>query len=97
LCRGEPRVTSTGYGSRIVSLEIARADLDSGTDSVESVESVESEGRLGYSGSAGGHCNHGNGQDRARSRSVITEIGPVERDLRRDRDGNVESITARHR
>jgi len=41
---------------------------------------VEPEGRLGDPGREIEHHNHGNRRDRARSKAVITEIGPVERD-----------------
>ena len=56
---------------------------------------VEMEEHLGYAKHAAEGRNHGNSRNGARAKTVITEIGPVELDVPRDRDGSFEPLTVR--
>src|SRR5829696_8891573 len=48
---------------------------------------VEMEDHLGYARHAVEGRNHGNSRNGTRSKTVITEIGPIEVEVPRDRDG----------
>ena len=50
---------------------------------------------LGYPKHAAEGRNHGNSRNRTWSKTVITEIGPIELDVPRDRDGSFEPETVR--
>ncbi len=54
---------------------------------------VEMEEHLGYAKHAAEGRNHGNSRNGTRSKTVITEIGPIELDVPRDRDGSFEPET----
>jgi transposase-like protein len=56
---------------------------------------VEMEEHLGYPKHAVEGRNHGNSRNGTRSKTVITEIGPIELDVPRDRDGSFEPATVR--
>jgi len=56
---------------------------------------VEMEEHVGYAKHAAEGRNHGNSRNGTRSKTVITEIGPVEIDVPRDRDGTFEPLTVR--
>jgi putative transposase len=56
---------------------------------------VEMEEHLGYPKHAAEGRNHGNSRNGTRSKTVITDIGPVELDVPRDRDGTFEPETVR--
>ena len=56
---------------------------------------VEMEEHVGYPKHAVEGRNHGNSRNGTRSKTVITEIGPVEIDVPRDRDGTFEPLTVR--
>ena len=56
---------------------------------------VEMEEHVGYPKHAAEGRNHGNSRNGTRSKTVITEIGPVEIDVPRDRDGSFEPATIR--
>jgi len=56
---------------------------------------VEMEEHLGYAKHAAEGRNGGNSRNGTRSKTVITEIGPVELDVPRDRDGSFEPETVR--
>jgi transposase-like protein len=56
---------------------------------------VEMEEHVGYAKHAAEGRNHGNSRNGTRSKTVITEIGPVELDVPRDRDGSFEPLTVR--
>ena len=56
---------------------------------------VEMEEHLGYAKHAVEGRNHGNSRNGTRSKTVITEIGPVDIDVPRDRDGSFEPATVR--
>lgn len=56
---------------------------------------VEMEDHVGYAKHAAQGRNHGNSRNGTRSKTVITEIGPVEIDVPRDRDGTFEPLTVR--
>ena len=56
---------------------------------------VEMEEHLGYPKHAVEGRNHGNSRNGTRSKTVITEVGPVEIDAPRDRDGTFEPATVR--
>ena len=56
---------------------------------------VEMEDHVGYAKHAAEGRNHGNSRNGTRSKTVITEIGPVELDVPRDRDGTFEPLTVR--
>jgi hypothetical protein len=56
---------------------------------------VEMEEHLGYAKHAVEGRNHGNSRNGTRSKTVITEIGPIELDVPRDRDGSFEPETVR--
>ena len=56
---------------------------------------VEMEDHVGYPKHAAEGRNHGNSRNGTRSKTVITEIGPVELDVPRDRDGTFEPLTVR--
>jgi transposase-like protein len=56
---------------------------------------VEMEEHVGYAKHAAEGRNHGNSRNGTRSKTVITEIGPVEIDVPRDRDGSFEPLTVR--
>ena len=56
---------------------------------------VEMEEHVGYAKHAAEGRNHGNSRNGTRSKTVITEIGPVELDVPRDRDGTFEPLTVR--
>ncbi|MGA9276089.1 IS256 family transposase [Ilumatobacter sp.] len=58
---------------------------------------VEMDEHLGYEKHAAEGRNHGNSRNGARSKSVITEIGPVDLDVPRDRDGSFEPQTVKKR
>ena len=58
---------------------------------------VEMEEHLGYDKHAPGGRNGGNSRNGTRSKTVITEVGPVEVDTPRDRDGTFEPKTVRKR
>ena len=51
---------------------------------------VEMEEHVGYPKHAAEGRNHGNSRNGTRSKTVITEIGPIELDVPRDRDGSFE-------
>jgi putative transposase len=56
---------------------------------------VEMDDHVGYPKHAVEGRNHGNSRNGTRSKTVITEIGPVEIDVPRDRDGTFEPLTVR--
>lgn len=56
---------------------------------------VEMEDHVGYAKHAAEGRNGGNSRNGTRSKTVITEIGPVELDVPRDRDGTFEPLTVR--
>lgn len=56
---------------------------------------VEMDEHLGYAKHAVEGRNHGNSGNGTRSKTVITEIGPVELDVPRNRDGSFEPATVR--
>jgi putative transposase len=58
---------------------------------------VELEEHLGYDKHAPEGRNGGNSRNGTRSKTVITEVGPVEIDTPRDRDGTFEPATVRKR
>src|SRR4029079_10980242 len=56
---------------------------------------VEMDEHLGYAKHAVEGRNHGNSRNGTRSKTVITEIGPVDIDVPRDRDSSFEPQTVR--
>ena len=56
---------------------------------------VEMDDHVGYPKHAVEGRNHGNSRNGTRSKTVITEIGPIEVDVPRDRDGSFEPLTVR--
>lgn len=56
---------------------------------------VEMDEHVGYPKHAAEGRNLGNSRNGTRSKTVITEIGPVELDVPRDRDGTFEPLTVR--
>ena len=56
---------------------------------------VEMEEHLGYPKHAVEGRNHGNSRNGSRAKTVITEVGPVDLDVPRDRDGSFEPKTVR--
>lgn len=56
---------------------------------------VEMDDHVGYPKHAAEGRNGGNSRNGTRSKTVITEIGPVEIDVPRDRDGTFEPLTVR--
>lgn len=58
---------------------------------------VEMEDHVGYEKHAAGGRNGDNSRNGTRSKTVITEIGPVEIDVPRDRDGSFEPKTVKKR
>ncbi|MFT3855683.1 MAG: IS256 family transposase [Ilumatobacteraceae bacterium] len=56
---------------------------------------VEMDEHLGYAKHAAEGRNGGNSRNGSRSKTVITEIGPVELDVPRDRDGSFDPQTVR--
>jgi putative transposase len=56
---------------------------------------IEMEEHVGYAKHATEGRNHENSRNGTRSKTVITEIGPVEIDVPRDRDGTFEPLTVR--
>ena len=56
---------------------------------------VEMEEHLGYPKHAVEGRNHGNSRNGTRSKTVITDVGPVDIDVPRDRDGSFEPATVR--
>jgi putative transposase len=56
---------------------------------------VEMEEHVGYPKHAAEGRNLGNSRNGTRSKTVITEVGPVELDVPRDRDGTFEPLTVR--
>jgi putative transposase len=56
---------------------------------------VEMEEHLGYPKHAAEGRNGGNSRNGSRSKTVITEIGPIELDVPRDRDGSFDPQTVR--
>ena len=56
---------------------------------------VEMQEHVGYARHAAEGRNHGNSRNGTRSKTVITEIGPIELDVPRDRDGTFEPLTVR--
>jgi putative transposase len=56
---------------------------------------VEMEEHLGYAKHAAEGRNHGNSRNGTRSKTVITEIGPIELEVPRDRDGSFDPATVR--
>ena len=56
---------------------------------------VEMEEHLGYAKHATEGRNLGNSRNGARAKTVITEIGPIELEVPRDRDGSFEPLTVR--
>ena len=56
---------------------------------------VEMEEHLGYPKHAVEGRNHGNSRNGTRSKTVITDVGPVEIDVPRDRDGSFDPATVR--
>jgi putative transposase len=56
---------------------------------------VEMDEHLGYVKHAVEGRNHGNSRDGTRSKTVITEIGPVDIEVPRDRDGSFDPQTVR--
>ena len=56
---------------------------------------VEMEDHVGYAKHAAEGRNHGNSRNGTRAKTVITEIGPIELDVPRDRDGTFEPLTVR--
>jgi transposase-like protein len=56
---------------------------------------VEMEEHLGYAKHAAEGRNHANSRNGARAKTVITEIGPIELEVPRDRDGSFEPLTVR--
>ena len=56
---------------------------------------VEMEEHLGYPKHAVEGRNHGNSRNGSRAKTVITEVGPVDIDVPRDRDGSFEPKTVR--
>ena len=62
---------------------------------IETGLEVEMDEHVGYPKHAVEGRNHGNSRNGTRSKTVITEIGPVEIDVPRDRDGTFEPLTVR--
>ena len=58
---------------------------------------VELDEHLGYEKHAVEGRNHGNSRNGTRSKTVITEIGPITLEVPRDRDGTFEPQTVRKR
>jgi len=58
---------------------------------------VEMDEHLGYSKHHPAGRNGGNSRNGTRSKTVITEVGPVDVEVRRDRDGSFEPATVRKR
>ncbi|MEP1123579.1 MAG: IS256 family transposase [Ilumatobacter sp.] len=58
---------------------------------------VEMDEHLGYSKYDSAGRNHGNSRNGTRSKTVITEIGPVNIDVPRDRDSSFEPATVKKR
>jgi putative transposase len=58
---------------------------------------VEMSEHLGYDKHAAEGRNNGNSRNGTRSKTVLTEIGPVDIDVPRDRDGSFEPQTVRKR
>ena len=56
---------------------------------------VEMDEHLGYVKHAAEGRNHGNSRNGSRSKRVITEIGPVDIEVPRDRDGSFDPQTVR--
>ncbi len=56
---------------------------------------VEMEEHLGYAKHAGEGRNHGNSRNGTRTKTVITEVGPIEIETPRDRDGSFDPLTVR--
>lgn len=56
---------------------------------------VEMDEHLGYAKHTVEGRNHGNSRNGTRSKTVITEIGPIGLDVPRDRDGSFEPATVR--
>ena len=56
---------------------------------------VEMEDHVGYAKHAAEGRNLGNSRNGTRAKTVITEVGPVELDVPRDRDGTFEPLTVR--
>jgi len=56
---------------------------------------VEMDEHLGYSKPAAEGRNHGNSRNGTRSKTVLTEIGPVDIEVPRDRDSSVDPETVR--
>jgi putative transposase len=57
---------------------------------LETALEVEMEDHLGYSKHAPEGRNRGNSRNGSRSKTVLTEVGEVEIDVPRDRDGSFE-------
>lgn len=64
---------------------------------LESALEGESTGHLGYEKRDKPGAGSGNSRDGTRSKTVITEVGPVEVDVPRDREGSFEPQIMRRR
>lgn len=62
---------------------------------LETGHEAEMKDHVGYAKHAAEGHNHGNSRYGTRVKTVITEIGPVELDVPRDRDGSFEPLTVR--
>ena len=63
----------------------------------ETALEVEMDEHLGYTKHDSAGRNHGNSRDGTRSKTVITEIGPVDIDVPRHRDSTFEPATVKKR
>jgi hypothetical protein len=68
--------------------DLAKQILETGLE-------VEMDEHLGYTKHDSAGRNHGNSRNGTRSKTVITEIGPVDIDVPRDRDGTFEPVVGR--
>jgi transposase-like protein len=75
-------------GSGGLLADLTKQVLETGLD-------VEMEEHLGYAKHASEGRNGGNSRNGSRSKTVITEIGPIELDVQRDRDGSFDPQTVR--
>ena len=64
---------------------------------IETGLEVEMTEHLGYAKHAADGRDHGNSRNGTRTKTVITELGPIEIDVPRDRDGTFEPATVRKR
>lgn len=70
--------------------DVAKLVLEAGLE-------VEMDAHLGYSKHAVEGRNRGNSRNGSRSKTVLTNIGPIDIEVPRDRDGTFEPVTVRKR